>query len=231
MLLIELPTLSVVIVTAAVDAINPCAIGVLVLLLATLIGMSHDKKRLLITGSIYILAVFTTYLLAGLGLLYFIQILGVASIVSYFVAIVIFILGIVEFRDAYAKKPLLAISSGHAKKITTWMDKITIPGSIFLGAFVAVVELPCTGGPYLAITTILAKQGFGLEVFGLLVLYNFIFVLPLIIIFSLVLFGANVKKIQTWKNQEKKKMRITMGVIMIVLSLLLFAQIFGWIGI
>ena len=227
--MIELPTLPVVLVTAAIDAINPCAIGVLVLLLATLIKMSHDKKRLIITGSIYITAVFVTYLLAGLGMLYFIQILGMASIVSYIVAGIILILGFIELRDAYAKKPLLAISSGHAKTIMKWMNQITIPGSILLGAFVAVVELPCTGGPYLAITTLLAKQGFSIEVFGLLVLYNFIFVLPLIIILLLVLFGANVKKIQAWKDQEKKKMRITIGLILIVLSILLFLQLFNLI--
>lgn len=228
--MIEVPTLSVVIITALIDAINPCAIGVLVLLLATLIKMSNNKRKLIVVGGIYILAVFTTYLLTGLGLFYFIQILGVAHIISYIVAGLILILGCIELRDAFAKKPLLAISTGHAKKITQMMHKISIPGSILLGAFVAIVELPCTGGPYLAITTLLAKEGFSMYIFSLLVLYNFIFVLPLILILLLVLFGANVQKIQAWKNTEKKHMRIAIGTILLVLGLLLFAQLFGFIG-
>lgn len=228
--LVELPTLTVVVVTALIDAINPCAIGVLVLLLATLLKISHDKKRLLLIGGIYIVAVFVTYLLAGLGLLYFVQILGLAHIVSYIVAFVILVLGVVEIRDAYAKKPFLAISKKHAKKITTMMNKVGVAGSVVLGAFVAVVELPCTGGPYLAITTLLAKQGFSLSVFGLLVLYNFIFVLPLIVILGLVFFGTNVKKIQAWKDSEKKKMRLVVGIVMILLAVLLFLWSLGLIG-
>ena len=68
-----LPQLGVVTATALIDSINPCAIGVLILLIATLIALSKDRNKMLLVGFIYILAVFITYLLAGFGLLIFIQ--------------------------------------------------------------------------------------------------------------------------------------------------------------
>ena len=51
----------------AIDSINPCAIGVLILLVSTLIG-SGKKDYMFKLGMVYILAVYVTYLLAGLGL-------------------------------------------------------------------------------------------------------------------------------------------------------------------
>src|SRR3989344_5667561 len=62
-------TWPVIITTALVDSINPCAIGVLILLISTLLAMSHDKKRMLAVGSIYIAAIYIVYFLAGIGLL------------------------------------------------------------------------------------------------------------------------------------------------------------------
>jgi len=61
-----LPTVGVVVVTAAIDAINPCAIGVLILMISVLLAGQKSVKRLLFLGSIYILSIFTVYLAAGL---------------------------------------------------------------------------------------------------------------------------------------------------------------------
>src|SRR3989344_1431470 len=229
---IALPTLSVVLITALIDSINPCAIGVLVLLITTLLGLSKDRKKMLIVGSIYILAVFTTYLAAGFGLLIFIQKLNIAEPISYVVGGLVIILGLVEIKDFfwYGKGFSLQIPARRAEQIKKYVKKVSIPGSIFLGIFVAAVELPCTGGPYLAITTLLAKVGFSLKVFWLLGLYNFIFVLPLIIILLLVYFGVKTKKIQDWKNINRKWMRLFTGILMLALGILLIMWATGVIG-
>jgi cytochrome c biogenesis protein CcdA len=157
---IALPTLPVVIVTALIDSINPCAIGVLILLIATLITLSKNRNKMLAVGLIYILAVFVTYLLAGFGLLIFIQKLNISGPLSWIVGILVIGLGIIEIKDFfwYGKGITLAIPAKRAEQIKNMMKKVTIPGSIILGIFVAAVELPCTGGPYLAITTLLAKS-------------------------------------------------------------------------
>lgn len=229
---IILPTVSVILGTAIIDAINPCAIGVLVLLISTLLGLSNDKKKMLIVGSIYVSVVFLTYLAAGFGLLIFIQKLSIGSILSKIVGVIVIILGLIEIKDFfwYGKGISLQIPKKQAKKIQKYIKNITIPGSIFLGMFVAAVELPCTGGPYLAITTLLAKIGLSWKVFWLLVLYNFIFVLPLIIIILLTYFGMDVKKVQEWKQAKKKWMRLFVGLILVALGVFLILWAIGTIS-
>ncbi len=220
---ISLPTLPVVIATALIDSINPCAIGVLVLLIATLVSLSKDKTKMLKVGIIYITAVFVTYLLAGFGLLAVIQKLNLGEQLSWIVGILVIILGLIEIKDFwwYGQGITLQIPPKRAKQIKKMIKKVSVPGSIILGIFVAAVELPCTGGPYLAITTLLAKIGFSMKVFWLLVLYNFIFVLPLIIILLLVFFGMKTNTISKWKDEKKKWMRLFMGLIMLALGIAL----------
>lgn len=231
--MVDLPTWPVVFSTALIDSINPCAIGVLVLLIATLISLSKNRNKMLGVGMIYISAVFITYLAAGFGLLYFIQKLNISEELSYIVAFLVIILGLIEIKDFfwYGKGISLQIPKNRAQQIMKYIKHITIPGSIFLGIFVAAVELPCTGGPYLAITTLLAKIGFSWYVFWLLVVYNFIFVLPLLIILGLVYFGVSTKRVQEWKDKQKKWMRLFIGLIMIILGILLLLWARGIIGI
>ncbi len=228
----ELPALPVVVLTALIDSINPCAIGVLVVLIATLLGLSKNKKKMLAVGMIYISAVFLTYLAAGFGLLVVIQKLNISTQLSWIVGGLVIILGLLEIKDFfwYGKGLTLQIPARRAKQIQQMMNKISIPGSIVLGMFVAAVELPCTGGPYLAITTLLAQIGLSWGVFWLLVLYNFIFVLPLIVILFTVYFGVDTKVIKEWKDKQKKWMRLFMGLIMIALGIVLILWANGTIG-
>ncbi len=71
----QLPTLITVITTAAIDAINPCAIGVMILMVSSVLVSGNSMRRLVGLGMTYIFAVFIAYLLAGFGLLFFLSIL------------------------------------------------------------------------------------------------------------------------------------------------------------
>ncbi len=218
-----LPTLPVVVTTALVDAINPCAIGVLILLISTLVVLSRSKLKMLKVGVIYILAIYVTYFLAGLGLLFFIQRLGIAVILGVIVGVIIIIAGLVEIKDFfwYGKGFSLSIPANQVKKIEKYAKKVSMPGAIVLGIFVAAVELPCTGGPYLAITTLLARSPFDLKVISYLLLYNFIFVLPLIIILILAYSGTRIQKIKRWKQDYRRWMRLAIGLLLVGLGVLL----------
>jgi len=91
---------------------------------------------------------------------------------------------------------------------------------MFLGAFVAAVELPCTGAPYLAIITIL-RINFDFTALMMMVLYNFIFVLPLIVILFMVAGGAKLSAIAKWKEDSKGTMRLFMGLLLVALGWIL----------
>ena len=218
-----LPTLGTVIVTALIDSINPCAIGVLILLISIMIAFK-TKKEMMFYGLIYVLAVFVTYVLAGFGILYFLSSvpLYISEYISIIVGSLIIIAGLIEIKDFfwYGRGITLAIPPERAKQIQQMTKKITLPGVIFLGIFVAGVELPCTGAPYLAILLLLS-QNFNFAAFLMLILYNIIFVLPLIVILLMVHFGFKIQNIKRWKQSNRTYMRLATGITLVLLGWLL----------
>lgn len=230
---IDLPTLSVVLVSAAIDSINPCAIGVLLLMISVVLSSKGSVWKLLTLGGLYIGSIFITYLAAGLGLVFFLgQIpLYIAEYLSIAVGGLVILAGLLEIKDFYwyGKGFSLQIPVYFANKIHQYSKNVTYGGVAFLGAFVAAVELPCTGAPYLAIITLLSLN-FNLQAFALLVIYNFVFVLPLLIILCLVAAGMNVTKIKGWKEGNKGYMRFGIGLLLITLGWLLILMANGTIN-
>ncbi len=221
---LALPAVGTVIVTALVDSINPCAIGVMILLVSTMLVLSHSKAKMFKVGLIYVIAVYLTYFLAGLGLTaFFYKIpLKVTEYISLIIALAVIVGGLIEIKDYfwYGRGFSLAIPASKVKTIEKYARSTTLIGVILLGVFVAAVELPCTGGPYLAITLLLARN-FSIQTVYLLLFYNLIFVLPLLIILLLAIFGTKVHHIKEWKFKYRKYMRLAAGIIMILLGLLL----------
>lgn len=219
-----LPALGTVLVTAAIDSINPCAIGVLILMISVLLASGQNTKRLLVIGSLYILSVFVVYLLAGVGLMYFFARLPLVltEYIAITVGVLIIFAGLLEIKDYfwYGRWFSLSIPKGFAKKIHDKSSKITVVGVILLGAFVSAVELPCTGAPYLAIITLLS-QYFDFTALMLLVLYNIVFVSPLLVILLLVATGRKLHDIKKWKQSNRAYMRLLIGLLLIAMGWLL----------
>ena len=219
-----LPTIGTVIVTALIDSINPCAIGVLILLISIMV-VYKSRGQMLFYGMIYILFVYITYLLAGLGILYFLATIpqSISEYISIVVGGLVVIAGLIEIKDFfwYGEGITLSIPAEKAKKIEKMTRNVTLPAMMVLGAFVAGVELPCTGGPYLAILVFLS-QGFNMTAFFLLLFYNVIFVLPLVVILLMVYWGyTKVASLKRWKQENRTFMRLSVGVILIFLGWLL----------
>jgi len=221
---VHLPTLGIVAGTAAIDSINPCAIGVLILMISVVLSGKGTVGRMLLLGGLYIFAVFLTYLIAGLGLIYFLASipLFVTEYLSIIVGSFIILAGLVEIKDFfwYGRGFSLSIPVVFTKKIHQLSQNLTVPGVILLGSFVAGVELPCTGAPYLAIITILSLN-FNATAFVLLVLYNIIFVAPLLIILILVALGVKIQHVKRWKQESRGYMRLFIGLLLIALGWLL----------
>jgi cytochrome c biogenesis protein CcdA len=221
---IDLPTLSVVVTSALIDSINPCAIGVLILMVSVILSGKGSMRRLLLLGGLYILAIFVTYLLAGLGLIYFLAAipLWVTEYLSLAVGALVIFAGLLEIKDYfwYGQGFSLQIPPYFSNKIHEYSGRITVPSVILLGAFIAGVELPCTGAPYLAIITLLSLN-FNAQAFLLLVIYNIIFVAPLLVILFMVAGGVEVSKIKKWKQDNKHFMRLGIGALLIALGWLL----------
>ena len=225
-------TWALVLGAAVVDSINPCAIGVILFLSSALLRVS-SRAILLRLGITYIITIYVVYMLSGLGLIWFQHVLiskGFAEITGIFVGVFVIILGLIEIKDFfwYGKGISLEISPRYKEQLTQMAQQFSFVGIIAIGGFVAIVELPCTGGPYLAITALLA-QSFDLQAFIYLSVYNFIFILPLAGVLFLIYFGAATLKMKQWRLENRKWMNLASGILMISLGSLLIAYYqLGW---
>ncbi len=208
---------------AIIDSINPCAFGVLIFLIAYLFKNFKSRRLVLIHGFVYIGSVFLTYLIAGLLLLPIISQLGRISSWAYIgIGIILIIFGILEIKDFffYGKGFSLRIFPSASKRIEIIIQHITgkLSTSFFLGVFVALVELPCTGAVYLGVLALVSMSGLTANSFLLLVIYNLLFILPLVVILLLIHRGAQVEKFENWREKYKPYMRLAIGLLLITLG-------------
>ena len=218
-------TLPVVITAAIIDSINPCAFAVMIFMLSTVISLG-SKKRILKIGSVYVLTVFTTYLLSGLALFTAIQqISEITFIIYYAAAAIAIIFGLINVKDFfwYGKGITLRIPVSKKGILQKYSRKATIPAAIILGFLVSMFELPCTGGVYLAILSLISKSA--VNALPYLFVYNAIFVLPLIIILALAYVGVSTKKMEKWREGRRNWMKLMLGTFMILLGV---GMLVGW---
>lgn len=216
-------TLGSIIVAAVIDSINPCAFGVLIFLLISLLKVG-SSKRALRYGLIYSFVVFLVYFMAGFGIFKAIQTVSYLGNIVYIVAgFLVLIFGMLEFVDFFRagkdKKAILKIPTSAKPLLERMSHKGTLAAIIGLGVLVSLFELPCTGGIYLAILSLMAKHG--TFAWGYLFLYNLIFILPLVVITLIIYKGTSPEMLQRWTNSEKKWMRFAAGVVLVLLGLYL----------
>lgn len=212
-------------VAALIDSVNPCAFSILLLTIAFLLSIGKLRSNVLQIGSSYIAGVFVVYLLIGLGLLQTLHIFDTPHFMASVGAGLLVLLGVInvanEFVPAFPVK--LAIPQAAHRRIAVLMEGASVPTAFLLGGLVGLCEFPCTGGPYLMVLGLLHDQATYYTGVGYLILYNVIFVLPLVLI---LLFASNeslLGKVQAWQQRRKQAMRLGGGAAMIALGLFIFA--------
>ena len=238
MVLPEGLTIPVIIGAAFIDSINPCVFGVLIFLIAFMTKVFKSRSRMLLGGILYTLVVYLTYLLIGLGILKFTVSFGFSTIIYWIAAVIALLAGLLEIKDFfwYGRGLSLQIIPGASERIKFYTKKIELIhkkniwmsyfASAVLGVFVVLVELPCTGAPYLAILGILGQGNF-YEGIPLLLLYNLIFILPLFVIIGLAYLGKSSKSLEIWRQKHKSLMRLAVGIFLIALGLFMIWFIKG----
>lgn len=227
--MVEQLTLGIIIAAALADSINPCVFGVLIFLLAYMTKVFKNTARMLVAGLIYITLVYITYFLLGVGIFTLAYTAGLAKPFYWFAASVAIAAGIFEVKDYfwYGKGFSLQMIPGAAERIKKYskaMERMeTVHPSLsllvaaFLGIFVVFVELPCTGAPYLAILGMLSQGEYAAAI-PLLLLYNLIFILPLIVIVGMVYAGYASKTLEKWRKEHRGLMRLCIGLFLLALG-------------
>jgi cytochrome c biogenesis protein CcdA len=213
-----------IVVAAFVDSINPCAFSVLFITLTFLFSIGHSRSQIIKTGLVYVGGIFLTYILIGLGILKVLTIFNIPNSMAKIGAIAIIIFGLINLiNEFFPKFPIkLKMPSASHGKVGELITKATVPAAFILGLLVGMFEFPCTGGPYLLVLGLLHDEASYLKGFGYLVLYNFIFVLPLLIAIFITTDRPILEKLDKLRRLETKKSRVWISLILIALGLLVF---------
>lgn len=216
--------LPLIVVSALIDAINPCAFSVLLLTIAFLFSTGRLRDKVLKIGGIYIFGIFLAYVLIGLGLLQAFHLFNAPGFMGKLGAALIVLLGAINIlNDRFPNFPLkLKIPAVSHSKIATLMEKATVPAAFLLGLLVGLCEFPCTGGPYLMVIGLLHDQTTHLLGTAYLLLYNLLFVLPLVIVLLLVGDAAVVNKVQSWRGNNLRHSRLIGGIVMVAIGILIW---------
>lgn len=220
-------TLPLVISCALIDSVNPCAFAVLVFLLLSIITL-ESRRRVLMVGAAYIAAVFVFYLLSGIGLFAVVQRSGFSQLLFVGAAVLSIILGLVNILDVIRKNEgfILAIPASKKELIERYTGIASLPAAFVLGVLVGIFELPCTGGIYLAILSMMSRTFTFSTGIPYLILYNFIFVLPLIVILLVVSFGLSPERVNSWRLEKRRLLRLAIGIVMVAIGAVMLS---GWL--
>ncbi len=216
--------LPLVLVAALVDSINPCAFSILILTIAFLVSLGRLRPGILKIGLVYILGIFVIYLMIGLGILQTLHLFNTPHFMARIGAAALVLWGVLELVNEFFPSFPVRLRIPHAAHgaMARLMERVSVPTAFILGAFVGLCEFPCTGGPYLMILGMLHDTSTYLNGLGYLVLYNLVFILPLVVILLIASDRAVLEKVKTWRRDNTRAMRLWGGVAMIILGVLIF---------
>lgn len=218
-------TLGAVVGAAALDSLNPCDFAVLVLLLGTLL-LAGRRGKVLGAGLAFAVGIYLSYFVLGF-LIY--SVLGLTVSTRAFrdpfilaVSSLAILVGLWEMKDLlwYGKLPTIEVPKSWKHSLTRLTQAaVTIPGAFVAGVLDSLFLAPCTSGPYLVILTLLSQTTTRWQGTGYLLLYNLIFILPMIFITLGVHFGfTTTARAERWRTARLGKLHFATGLVMVCLG-------------
>ncbi len=215
-----------------IDGYNPCAFTVLIFFISFLLLRKKSRREILVVGSSFIVGFGVSYFLLGIGLFNVISKWKYFDEISKWVylatAIITFVFALFTISDYFkakqgrAKDMTLQLSGVEKKTIHSLLRNPRVQGTAifsFIISFpVSIVSFSCTGQTYLpTIVYIYSIPSLKARATLYLLLYNIMFVLPLIIIVYVVYRGASSQKITDWFKQNLATVKLWTGVVFFAL--------------
>ena len=222
----SLPMLTLFI--AGMDAFNPCAFFVLLFLLSMMMH-GHSRSRMALIGGVFVFfsgAMYFLFMAAWLNLFIYLGELRVITLLAGMVAVFVSLINIKDYF--WFKKGLSLSLSDKAKpklfdRIRSLLRLDSLVTAVFATVLLAIVansyELLCTAGFPMVFTRILTLNALPVESYYLyLLLYNLIYITPLLIIVVLFTVKLGSRKLS---EREGMVLKLLSGIMMLMLGSLL----------
>jgi len=244
----------VVTLSGLIDGINPCAFTVIIFFISFLALQGYRKRALVVIGLTFISSVFITYLLIGLGLfsfLYRLEGFWLASrIINFSIGVFSIVLGVLSLYDFFkfkktketaglilqlpqaVKAQIHSVIGQHYRntqaKEKTGAEKniLSLVISAFITGFlVSMLEAVCTGQTYLPTIVFILKSQYHLKAFAYLLIYNFMFIVPLLVIFLMALLGVTSGQFTKFLRSHLLSIKMLLALLFFVLGIFLIWRV------
>ena len=223
------------------DGINPCAFATIVFFISYMNFVGRGRKEILIAGGVFALVVFVTYLFVGLGTLSFMnyisQFSGIAKCVYLIAATATFAFAGLSLYDAVkakqgkTKEILLQLPRALKLRIHKVIRERTrtsgvVAGALVIGFVISALELVCTGQVYLPTLTFVASiEGMRAYAIAYLLLYNLMFIVPLLVVFGCVYWGTTSMQLGGVLQRHLVAVKVGIGLLLFGLGTWLILSI------
>lgn len=223
---ISLPLFTIII--GLLDGFNPCAMWVLLFLLALLV-YTRSRKKMFIIGGTFILVsgiVYYIFMAAWLNLFLFIGILPYLRIIIGLFAVII---GFINVKELFFFKKGISLSIPESVKPKLFarmrqvIQEVKLPvsllGVIVLAFTVNSIELLCTAGfpaVYTRILTLNSLSAF--SYYAYLLLYIIMYMIDDMVVFTIAVITLSSKKLT---EKQGRWMKFAAGFMMLILGALL----------
>ena len=238
-------SLPAVIGAGLIDGLNPCAFATIVFFIAYLAFIGRRGSDLILTGVAFTLGVFIAYLLLGLGLLRILELIDLARWGRYFyiiVALLCLILAVLNLSDFFkarqgkVEEMQMRLPISLRRQVHRIIREGAGVGAYMAASFVtaflvSLIELACTGQVYVVILSALSHPTLRGQAFGYLVLYNLAFVVPLIAVFLLALFGVSSGELARVVERHTATVKLFTALLFLGLGLWLMLSLLPLFGI
>ena len=228
-----------VIVAGLVDGINPCAFATIIFFVSYLAISRRRRTELLVVGLAFTAGVFATYLLVGLGAMSLLKLASTVRSVglvlySLMAASCLVLAGLslhdyVMARQGRLKEMRLNLPEPLRERIK---GRIRGASGAFIGAalvsglVVSLLELACTGQVYLpTISFVVGIPDMRAYAVAYLLLYNLLFVAPLLVVLLLAVYGVSASRFQDWFVRNAARTKAAMAILFLLLAALLLSQV------
>jgi len=232
-----------ILLAGLIEGMNPCALATLIFFISYLTMVGRKRKEIFMAGMGFSASSFVTHLLLGFGILNFIQYFSFFPLFSRIVYLITFIfslfLGIfslydyIQLKKGRPSKMRLQVPDFLKKKIhhiirtrssefegseETQLARLLII-AIFIGFIVTLLQSTCTSQVYLPtllfVTNIPSLRG---SAVFYLIIYNLIYILPLLVIFGIVYWGVTSEQLSFFIQKRASTIKLLTAIFFFALA-------------
>jgi hypothetical protein len=235
-----------ILLAGLLEGLNPCALATLVFFISYLTMIGGKRKEILMVGIGFSVSSFVTHLLLGVGILSFIQHFSFFPLFTRVVYLITFafslFLGIFSLYDyiqlkkgrpakmtlqvpEFLKKKIHGIIRTRSNELDTGEERKPVRFlfvAFLIGSIVTLLQSTCTSQVYLPtllfVTNVPSLKG---SAVFYLILYNLIYILPLIAIFSIAYWGVSSQQLSFLLQKRTSTIKLFTSIFFFILAAIL----------